>query len=1195
MACLEFKIGAKMEWRDDCDRRFLPASVLKQLITWEAVVAALEECDSISKKEVPVLANYVCDGAQKLFAILVWSDQISRIKHFAKTGFKDELLPVRVVFNYEDSNKRWDVDSLAKKLTDTKIVDNTFTPSAWRMASLDNFYGSHQWPFLSPVFEENKFKYTIPEKCHMPFLMPSDSKRNSLKHSHFSVVQGWEVHRDHLRTNIITTLTFYDKGISSNRHPCVAVKELRQPPNMPYEQFKTAAEAEAQALEMIRELNDPHLIKAIAYYIKGKQRYFMFPWADGGNLRDFWEQGCPKLDYDYFEWIFSQLRGLAGAIKKLHHSQSRNKGACRHGDLKPENILCFGDTSSFDAHGRGQNRCTLVIADVGLAKVHDKVTEMRRDATHTQPGTMTYQPPEAEVFPGKPRSRRYDIWSMGCIYMEFAIWLLYGNTELERFRQELESERFYAIVSRQDNETQTVQINPVVQNWVDWIKRDPRCPEDTALWRLMDLTVTRLLVADVSNDSKPERTNSSSSESDSLNPGVPGILVRPATFVEKAEISSSRGRASAPEMYEAMNNIYQGATSGFKTAIDWIKWNKPPQQGPPGKFGNNLMVSNASAGRPNSKNPQTPLDDHWEYTPDRDSAQKIFADLDLRTIVPRTCEFSKLCARCNGMPLWVPRYSFRDTLTGLAAKSIYCDLCRLLYRCISSRADQKQNDVQFFRVGSSITYGDRQRQPIVSIYTMPDSELVSPNIQIGFPKLPEPGSLTHTKILAEWIRSCDQGREHHCYSKENSFLPTRVLEVGNRDSRTVRLFCDTRSYTMPRKYLALSHQWGAPNQHRKFCTYKNNVESFKQGIDIDEFPQTFQDAIAVTRGLEVPYLWIDSLCIIQDDDDDWDRESKLMEQVYSSSYGTIAASCARGTEDGFLKPHPERHAHVDQGELNSRGWVLQERALSRRTIYFTENQSYWECGEGVRCETLTKMKNRKASFLGDSDFPNSVEAYVKGMKIQLYQNLYERYSGLALTYSKDRPNAIKGLETRLIRTLKTVGGYGVFDCYLHRCLLWQRADNTLTRIPKFRDEPIPTWSWMAHDGKIRYMEIPFGEVVWGDDVTSPFQSGRPNDTQGRREQRTPCRMEARAHNIIDTGDRQLILDEPTRPLSQPLKCVVVGTSKQLTPYEDQVHYTLIISYVGHDEETEVYERVGVGILKRQYISLDQPSATVFIQ
>jgi hypothetical protein len=250
------------------------------------------------------------------------------------------------------------------------------------------------------------------------------------------------------------------------------------------------------------------------------------------------------------------------------------------------------------------------------------------------------------------------------------------------------------------------------------------------------------------------------------------------------------------------------------------------------------------------------------------------------------------------------------------------------------------------------------------------------SVQIGFPKIPDAGSSTHIKVLAEWIRSCDQ--THQCYPDDIAFLPTRVLEVGDIGSRTVRLVCATRGHTSPGKYLALSHQWGSPYEHERFCTYTNNIDEFKQGIIVSDLPRTFQDAVNITRNLGVQYLWIDSLCIVQDDVHDWEMESKLMEQVFSSAYATLAASCANGTHDGFLKPYPERRCvsleassgapyylceaiddflvDVDQGELNKRGWVLQERALSRRTIYFTEKQSYWECGGGVRCETLTKMK-----------------------------------------------------------------------------------------------------------------------------------------------------------------------------------------------------------------------------------------------
>lgn len=102
-----------------------------------------------------------------------------------------------------------------------------------------------------------------------------------------------------------------------------------------------------------------------------------------------------------------------------------------------------------------------------------------------------------------------------------------------------------------------------------------------------------------------------------------------------------------------------------------------------------------------------------------------------------------------------------------------------------------------------------------------------------------------------------------------------------------------------------------------------------------------------------------------------------MEDVFSSAYCVLAASRATGQHDGFLKPRIPRSfvtfkrgsempfyvcdaiddfdQDVLQGSLNRRGWVLQERALATRTVFFTETQTYFECGEGIRCETLTKM------------------------------------------------------------------------------------------------------------------------------------------------------------------------------------------------------------------------------------------------
>jgi hypothetical protein len=213
-------------------------------------------------------------------------------------------------------------------------------------------------------------------------------------------------------------------------------------------------------------------------------------------------------------------------------------------------------------------------------------------------------------------------------------------------------------------------------------------------------------------------------------------------------------------------------------------------------------------------------------------------------------------------------------------------------------------------------------------------------------------------------------------AKAECGLPTRVIDVGEKQSSTIRLLCNTTGETG--KYLALSHRWGSPSQNRRFSTSTENIQRHIEGVPLSELPKTFQDAVHVTRCLGIQYLWIDSLCIIQDDAKDWEEESKRMEQVYSSAYATISASCASGTDDGFLKPRIGRECvtktdsvtgstvylcraidnfddDVENGEINKRGWILQERALSRRTMYFTEKQAYWECGQGVKCETLNRM------------------------------------------------------------------------------------------------------------------------------------------------------------------------------------------------------------------------------------------------
>jgi hypothetical protein len=346
-------------------------------------------------------------------------------------------------------------------------------------------------------------------------------------------------------------------------------------------------------------------------------------------------------------------------------------------------------------------------------------------------------------------------------------------------------------------------------------------------------------------------------------------------------------------------------------------------------------------------------------------------------------------------------------------KASSCEFFRLLLYCVEKSGNPKTPKVQFLRIGSSFTLETRDGPRILSTYTIPDIQgkklfaVVKPReslggscfllgyqplneyIQYGFPELSEAGSPTHFKVLREWLRLCDD--KHQCHPESNNFLPTRVLDVGTgKDSSPICLSCVNPNDSISGPYIALSHRWGNPKQHQQFCTTQSNLDVLKQGIKFDALPRTFQDAITVTRQLGIRFLWIDSLCIIQDDPEDWERESKRMEDVFSSAYCTIAATCSTGSGDGFLKRRGDRRhvtmrsdkgfkfficeaiddfgLHVEASELNQRGWVLQERALSSRTIHFTEKQSYWECGEGIRCETHTKMQKYVACVCQQTEF-----------------------------------------------------------------------------------------------------------------------------------------------------------------------------------------------------------------------------------
>ncbi|KAI0097278.1 kinase-like domain-containing protein [Nemania sp. FL0031] len=272
----------------------------------------------------------------------------------------------------------------------------------------------------------------------------------------------------------------------------------------------------------------------------------MFPWANGGNLRDTWQ----RLDNPHIRnetlvsWVLHQLCGLSSALHCLHNRQ------WSHGDLKPENILRL---SADDDPG------LLVIADMGLAEFNDKITLER---SSTASSTRRYKDPEDTIYPPKIVSRRSDIWSFGCVAMEFLIWLLYGCEGLQRFQGE--SESFYSIIQKR------VEVNSTTTQWSDYMMDDdPRCRPGTDLRPLLQLIRTRLLVFETPTSVKDEASSSTTitPSNPTKDEPIPDFEIEQANvnhapMQSYGEAAVSRGRADSKELYETLSEIVRTSKFG---------------------------------------------------------------------------------------------------------------------------------------------------------------------------------------------------------------------------------------------------------------------------------------------------------------------------------------------------------------------------------------------------------------------------------------------------------------------------------------------------------------------------------------------------------------------------------------------------------------------------------------------------------
>ncbi|KAH7420143.1 heterokaryon incompatibility protein-domain-containing protein [Cadophora sp. MPI-SDFR-AT-0126] len=287
-------------------------------------------------------------------------------------------------------------------------------------------------------------------------------------------------------------------------------------------------------------------------------------------------------------------------------------------------------------------------------------------------------------------------------------------------------------------------------------------------------------------------------------------------------------------------------------------------------------------------------------------------------------------------------------------------------------------------------------------------------------------------------------------------LPTRLVDVGSIETNIEPRLVNTAGFP-DGQWIALSHCWGEPQNHPPKTTRENLAERLAV-IPLNSMPKSFVDAIAVTRSLGFQYIWIDSLCIVQDDEEDWLAESEHMGSIYEKA---ISASSAPDSSGGLFIPRPYGELNVPtvlipfidpsmsasgplgkysiglewrqepfvqefdpmDTALSKRGWATQEWILSRRTIHFLDRGMVWVCKINAEAETGYFVVSR-------------------GIPIQEYRNAWgqivQEHSARLFTYQRVRLVSLEGLASRYRHFKPTDDWYaaGIWGSDMPLHLLW---------------------------------------------------------------------------------------------------------------------------------------------------------------
>ncbi|ENI08836.1 hypothetical protein COCC4DRAFT_119309, partial [Bipolaris maydis ATCC 48331] len=323
--------------------------------------------------------------------------------------------------------------------------------------------------------------------------------------------------------------------------------------------------------------------------------------------------------------------------------------------------------------------------------------------------------------------------------------------------------------------------------------------------------------------------------------------------------------------------------------------------------------------------------------------------------------------------------------------------------------------------------------------------------------------------MQRWMEECET--THDRCTNQHKHEPSRF----NRAKRFLHL--EGRSITLledipVERYACLSHCWGTS---KPIKTTTKNLDSHRVEIPWDDLSATFQDAVDICSALDISYLWIDSLCIIQDSTDDWCTEVPKMADIYENACVTIAATKSEDGTGGCFSSTAAKYmsklvpgykdTYVRQSPLFNRAWIYQEMRLSKRVLHFCAQEVIWVCRTCQQSESGENDRDLVNPPVGMKNDHHVSYASLEANPTRLWHRMIAEYSRLQLSFKRDKMAALAGLAQRMAR-LRSDDRYltGSWEGSLLLDLLWERSLEATLDTQKL--DCYPSWSWPSFDGQV---------------------------------------------------------------------------------------------------------------------------------